>query len=158
MWVVSFTHRPLYHRYPLESGWAPEPLWTTWRRENSWLYRDSNSHPSVVQPVASRYTDWATQLGRSVSGFPPWRPGFDSKLGVTWDLWRTKWHSDTSVSPANSHSTKCSILISVIRGWYSEPIIVRRIKWAESHSTPRNIHKWLNASSTYHQQARSVHC
>jgi hypothetical protein len=25
----------------------------------SWPYRDSNSDPSVVQPVASRYTDWA---------------------------------------------------------------------------------------------------
>jgi hypothetical protein len=25
-----------------------------------WLYWDSNSDPSVVQPVASRYTDYAT--------------------------------------------------------------------------------------------------
>jgi hypothetical protein len=40
-----------------EAGWAPEPVWTTWRRENSLSYRDSNSVPSVVQPVASRYTD-----------------------------------------------------------------------------------------------------
>jgi hypothetical protein len=35
---------------------------------------------------------------------------------VMWDLWWTKWHWDrlllsTSVSLANSHSTKCSILI-----------------------------------------------
>jgi hypothetical protein len=42
-----------------KAGWAPEPVWTTWRRENSWHYWDSNSDPSVVQPVASRYTDWA---------------------------------------------------------------------------------------------------
>jgi hypothetical protein len=34
-------------------------LWTKWRRENSWPYRDSNSDVSVVQPVASRYTDYA---------------------------------------------------------------------------------------------------
>jgi hypothetical protein len=27
--------------------------------ESSWLYRDSNSDPSVVQPLASHYTDWA---------------------------------------------------------------------------------------------------
>jgi hypothetical protein len=26
-----------------EIGWTPEPVWTTWRRENSWPYRDSNS-------------------------------------------------------------------------------------------------------------------
>jgi hypothetical protein len=35
---------------------------------------------------------------------------------VIWDLWWTKWHygrfpPSTSVSPANYHSTKCSILI-----------------------------------------------
>jgi hypothetical protein len=40
-----------------EAGWAPEPVCTMWRRENSWPYQDSNSDPSVVQPVASRYTD-----------------------------------------------------------------------------------------------------
>jgi hypothetical protein len=28
----------------------------TWKRENSWPYRGSNSDPLVVQPVASRYT------------------------------------------------------------------------------------------------------
>jgi hypothetical protein len=36
---------------------------------------------------------------------------------VMWDLWWTKWHWDTvspttSVSPANSHSTDCSTLIT----------------------------------------------
>jgi hypothetical protein len=43
----------------LEVGWTPEPVWTTWRRENAWPYRDSNSDPSFVQPVASRYTDYS---------------------------------------------------------------------------------------------------
>jgi hypothetical protein len=56
--VVSFTPRPLYPRVksppvPIvwEAGWAPEPVWTTWRREHSSPYRDSTS-----RPVASRYT------------------------------------------------------------------------------------------------------
>jgi hypothetical protein len=42
-----------------EAGWASEPVRTTWRRKNSWPYRDSNSDPSVIQPVASCYTDYA---------------------------------------------------------------------------------------------------
>jgi hypothetical protein len=53
-WVASFTPLPLYPRgksplYPAkEVGWTPEPVWTTWRRENSWPYRDSNSGLSIV--------------------------------------------------------------------------------------------------------------
>jgi hypothetical protein len=42
-----------------ETGWAQEPVCATWKKENSWYHRDSNSDPSVVQPVASRYTDCA---------------------------------------------------------------------------------------------------
>jgi hypothetical protein len=42
---------------PYEAGWAAEPVRTTWRREKSCLYRDSNSDPSALQPVASRYID-----------------------------------------------------------------------------------------------------
>jgi hypothetical protein len=40
-----------------EAGWIPEPVSTKWINENSYPYRDSNFDPSVVQPVASRYTD-----------------------------------------------------------------------------------------------------
>jgi hypothetical protein len=65
-WVVSFTISPLYTRgkKPIEQevGWTPEPVRTTWRRENSWPYWDSNSDPSVVQPVDSSYTDCATPV------------------------------------------------------------------------------------------------
>jgi hypothetical protein len=42
-----------------EAGWTPESVHTMWRRENSWLFRDSNSDPSVVQPIVSSYTDCA---------------------------------------------------------------------------------------------------
>jgi hypothetical protein len=38
-----------------------------WRTENSWPYRDSNSDPSIVQPVASRYTDYAIPNSEYVS-------------------------------------------------------------------------------------------
>jgi hypothetical protein len=45
-----------------EVGWTPEPVWTTWKREDSWPYLDSNSDPSVVQSVASRYTTTLSRL------------------------------------------------------------------------------------------------
>jgi hypothetical protein len=40
-----------------EAGWTPEPVWSLWIGENSWPYRDSNSDPSFIQPVATPYTD-----------------------------------------------------------------------------------------------------
>jgi len=66
-WVVSFTPRQLYHqgkshRYPLDSRlvWAPEPVWTRCRRERFPApLRESNPDHPIVQPVASRYIDWA---------------------------------------------------------------------------------------------------
>jgi hypothetical protein len=64
-WVVSFMPQPLYFQgksppvpIGLEAGWAPESVWTTWRRQNSLPYQDSNSNPLVVQPVASCYTKY----------------------------------------------------------------------------------------------------
>jgi hypothetical protein len=66
MWVVSFTPQPLYSRrkstpYPFDRRLSGPQCrsWTLWRRENSWSYRDSNTDPSVVRPVASRHTDCA---------------------------------------------------------------------------------------------------
>jgi hypothetical protein len=64
--VVSFTPLPLYlrgksPRYPL-SGRLGGPQNRSERRGEEKNYRpygDSNSDPSVVQPVASRYTDYA---------------------------------------------------------------------------------------------------
>jgi hypothetical protein len=54
--------RPLYPggkspRYPLDRRQGG-PQSRSGREENSWPYRDSNSDPSVVQPVTSRYTDY----------------------------------------------------------------------------------------------------
>jgi hypothetical protein len=40
-------------------GWTPEPIWSTRENGHPWPYRDSNSNPSVIQPVVNRYTDWA---------------------------------------------------------------------------------------------------
>jgi hypothetical protein len=40
-----------------EEGQAPEPVWMMWRGEKSCPYRESNSNPLAIQPVASRHTD-----------------------------------------------------------------------------------------------------
>jgi hypothetical protein len=61
-WVVSFTPRLLYlqGKIPLpmgkKVGWVPKSVWTTWREEIFCFYIDSNSEPSTVQLIASRYT------------------------------------------------------------------------------------------------------
>jgi hypothetical protein len=62
MEVSGQLHAPVallpWKKPPIAIGWevglAPEPVWMTWRGENSWPYRDPNSNPSVVQPAASR--------------------------------------------------------------------------------------------------------
>jgi hypothetical protein len=66
MRVVSFTppaSLPHGENPPVpigkEAGWDPESVWPLWRTEIFLPYRDSNSDPSIVQPVASRYTDCA---------------------------------------------------------------------------------------------------
>jgi len=61
-WWVSVTPRPLFtpgkDPVPIvhEAGWAPGPVWTD--AEN--LAPHPGFDPRSVQPVASRYTDWAT--------------------------------------------------------------------------------------------------
>jgi hypothetical protein len=56
---------PASHTWPitpvptrLEAQWASEQVWMTWRGEKYCLYQDSNSDPSVDQPIASHYIDY----------------------------------------------------------------------------------------------------
>jgi hypothetical protein len=64
-WVVSFTPRPLYTRERAPGthcigGWVdPRAGLDNIEKWKFWPYRDSNPELSVVQPVASRYTDCA---------------------------------------------------------------------------------------------------
>ena len=59
VWEVNAKPRPLYRRKRLgtivyEAGWAPGPVWKG--AEN---FTPPVIDPRTVQPVASRYTDWA---------------------------------------------------------------------------------------------------
>jgi hypothetical protein len=63
-WVVSFTPLPLYPqgkntRSSLNKRIAGLQSRCGRRGENSWPYRESNSDPSVVQPIVNRYPDYA---------------------------------------------------------------------------------------------------
>jgi hypothetical protein len=100
-------------------GWLdPRAGLAMWRKENSRTYRYSNSHPSVVQPLASRYADYAIPAPlREIKlwkEYRKWREGVkdeEMKLFLLdfgsnvyqnwpgfapsqfmWDLWWTKWH------------------------------------------------------------------
>jgi hypothetical protein len=70
-WVVSFTPRPLYPRYPPDRGLGGLQNRSALRGEVKILAPTGTqkSEPLVVQPVASRYTDCAIpalQEGRSL--------------------------------------------------------------------------------------------
>jgi hypothetical protein len=61
-WVVSFTPQPLNPWgkrpwYPLDRRLGGPQSWSGWHGENSWPYWDTNSDPSVIQPIASHYTN-----------------------------------------------------------------------------------------------------
>jgi hypothetical protein len=59
-WVVSLMPWPLYPRYPLYRMLVGPQRRSGRRGEEKILdYRDSNSDPTVVRPVASRYADCA---------------------------------------------------------------------------------------------------
>jgi hypothetical protein len=59
-WMITATPRPLYPQETepvpivLETGWASGPVWTGEKNLTSTRIRSR-----TVQPVASRYTDWA---------------------------------------------------------------------------------------------------
>jgi hypothetical protein len=85
---------------------------------------------------------WGSQLSASHS---EWTGSISDKF--MWLLWWIKWHwgpfpPRTSVSPANSHSTKCPVLITV-RDLRREPNRSRRSKWIQPHSTPWNFKNGL---------------
>jgi hypothetical protein len=80
-WVASFTHW-----YPLDKRLGAPQSRSGQRGENSWPYRDSNSDPFVVQPIASRYTDYTNPA-----------PFFLCIVSILWALTRFRcWYTKYS--------------------------------------------------------------
>jgi hypothetical protein len=122
-WVMSFTPLPLYPRFPLDrGGWVgPRADLGYLERDNYWLYRDSNSNPSVVQLVVSRYTDSAILriwLSIETSGRLSWKPNETSDSIKCWEIleWmrtccfprRTQLHGDSYACDLGSLSCFCN--------------------------------------------------
>jgi hypothetical protein len=80
-WVVSYMPLPRYPRKkrPCNIGWAPEPVWTTWREVNFCPFRDSNSDFLTVQPAARRFVvlyRWKSSCGEVDSYCIQWRVNY----------------------------------------------------------------------------------
>jgi hypothetical protein len=128
-WVVSFTPRSLYPLVPIgyEDGLAPEPVWTTWRNENSWPYRNSELRP-VGRPARSQSlyrlcysgsldvnsNGYVKQLNSSGVG-GVWRNSFQTNRD-TWNGLNLSWllllplHHRT----VNSLSVKCFKAVAIM--------------------------------------------
>jgi hypothetical protein len=65
-WVISFTPRLLYPRGKEPAVPVQGAGWTTWRNEDSWPYRDSNSELFRRAVVASRHTDSAIRAPQKI--------------------------------------------------------------------------------------------
>jgi hypothetical protein len=90
--------------------WTPESVWTTWRRENPWPYRDSNSGPSIVQPAASHTTNYAIPA-------PNW--SLETRVCLKCWLWSLR-TSDYIIPPAWRNIRNILIACKVMmfsQGW-----------------------------------------
>jgi hypothetical protein len=87
--------------------------WTLrWTRWTQFTF----SRPASVSLVSLVTSVAACHISDSLSPISHLGCPGSSPCHVIWDLWLTKWHwgrfsPNTSVSPANSHSTNCSTLI-----------------------------------------------
>jgi hypothetical protein len=72
--MVTLTSRPLYPRektaVPIGQGdeWAPQPVWTQWRREKNPSLNLAGIEIRTFSPKTSHCTDRATQLSVLCTG------------------------------------------------------------------------------------------
>jgi hypothetical protein len=95
----------------LEAQWVPEPVWTIWRSEYSWRYRDSNSDPSIKQKVAngnsySRNGNIRTPLLSFLSSY--WFIPFTIAISCQTCLNNSQ-RSQTSQSPWKTNFISCTV-------------------------------------------------
>jgi hypothetical protein len=147
---------PLGKEPAVRIGLALEPVWTTWRRDNFWTYRDSNCNPSVFQLVVSRYTDCTipTRVGRTE------RSICICKCVWTLDYWR--WmvalhfpphYLTVEWSASTSHSLHFSLQPSALEFW-TKYIAILTLKSSKcmciitmTSSLPNSVRKWDSRTS-----------
>jgi hypothetical protein len=125
-WGVSFTPWPLFtpgkHPVPIiqEAGWTPGPVWPG--AEN---IAPPGFDPRTVQPVDSRYTDWATGPTEQVkvssnnnNGYLSWSTVYIYDTIYFWFLVRTRNVSHKVVEKIKTHIL-CSIIFFLQKYWGS---------------------------------------
>jgi hypothetical protein len=91
-------------------------------------------------------------IAQAVSLRRPWFEPRSGHVGFVVDkVALNRFSPSITVSPANSHSTDCSTLITIIRGWYNRPNSGRHTKWTQSTPTPetKKIKRLSNSHFVY---------
>jgi hypothetical protein len=101
----------------------------------TWISHGRTQNPYRILSLCNRCPSWDSNKSppkyeSKALVFPGSLPGL-----VKWDLWWTNWRwgrfsPSTSVSPANFHSTKFSIL-TITLGRYNKPVSGRRAEWTQ---------------------------
>jgi hypothetical protein len=98
------------------------------------FHKPSRFQQRTLHPTLWNETKYCSRIELTKIYIWIWQYAYGPGL-AKWDLWWTKWRwgrfsPSTSVSPANLHSTKFSIII-IIRGRYNRPFSGRRAEWTQ---------------------------
>jgi hypothetical protein len=133
-----------------KGGWVgPEPVWTTWKRANYGPYPDSNSEPSVIQPVASRSTDYVIpvlciiNMNKRMNTIVLWYVAPRSLLEIYWRFEGMYHHhlQGRRVSQESRSHLKTSTTLHHVT--CKKAVLFMALIW--EHKIP-HIHSWISCS------------
>jgi hypothetical protein len=126
-----------------EAGWAPQPVWKTWRRESFCPYWDSNFDPLVVQPAASLYSDCV--IHHSISEVLSQEKAYIKReflrrlLSSTYLITKTKRTKLRGSSPQANYTDRA---ITACTGSYYQLLRIEGVAWSA-----QRIHTAVNLDS-----------